>query len=143
MQHWIAGKSKTDKSWEVFVKNPQIVKAAHYNTSKRSGNSPDRVVDITDFRQLLMHLFATSVLWTHFQSADNWEEGADPGNKQLNFEEFRLACRSLCSTHAGEELTEEQIREDFVALDNNNSDSIQFLEVRLRRFLFILCLKWH
>lgn len=137
LQHWIAKKAKIDHSWQVFVKNPLIVKAAYNNSAKRSENGPDKIVDITDFRHLLLHLFATSVLWAHFQNADNWEEGADPGNKQLNFEEFRLACLSLCSTHAGENLTEEQIREDFIALDTNNSDSIQFLEVSNYCYTFV------
>ena len=140
LQNWIVAKAKMDPAWGIFTKNPQVVKAAHMNTAKRSGKvqNPDKVVDITDFRNLLMHLFATSVLWAHFQNADNWTDGEDLGNKQLNFEEFKLACVTLCSTHAGEQLTEEQILADFVALDTNNSNSIQFLEVSYGNYILYL-----
>jgi Ca2+-binding EF-hand superfamily protein len=127
---WIKNKAKTDPGYKIFVSNPQVVAVAHKNAARQGGGGFDKIISITEFRILLVQLFATSVLWSHFYNADAWEEAEDVGNKQLNFEEFKLACSTLCSTHAREQISEEQIRQDFVTLDTNNSDSIGFVEVR-------------
>ena len=88
------------------------------------------MVDVTDFRALLVHLFAISILWSHFQNADEWEQsGGEIGNRQLNFEAFKLACRTLTSSNAKEELTDHQIKLDFEMLDGNQSRTVGFFEV--------------
>mmetsp|Transcript_34206 Transcript_34206/g.32607 ORF Transcript_34206/g.32607 Transcript_34206/m.32607 type:complete len:529 (+) Transcript_34206:105-1691(+) len=89
-----------------------------------------KMVDVVQFKTLLIHLFAISILWSHFQNADDWEEsGGNIGTKQLNYESFKLACRTMSSGYAKEELSDEQIRTDFHLLDENQSSTIGFIEV--------------
>ena len=135
---WISAKAKTHHSWTVFADNPQVLAIAHKNATLRDPkiphSRPQKIVDITDFKALLVHLFATSLLWTHFYNADNWAPGDDVGNNQLNFEEFKLGVQTLCKAHASEVLSEEQLRRDFEELDTNLSDSIGFNEVMIDSF---------
>jgi len=126
--NWISMKARGDARWQVFLNEPQVLAIAHKNAS-RIGKKPQKIVDFTDFKVLLLNLFATSILWTHFVNADSWVGAADVGNKQLNFEEFKLACETLCSTHAGEKINDDQLRQDFDLLDTNMSNSVSFVEV--------------
>lgn len=57
------------------------------------------------------------------------QEGNDVGNKQLNLDEFRVACLTLTSAYARESLSNEQIETDFNNLDTNCNGSIGFVEV--------------
>lgn len=82
------------------------------------------------FKQFLIHLFVLSILWVHFKSADEWNEGNDTGNERLNYDEFKLASRTFCSAQANEELSEDKIRSDFALLDVDKSGSVEFIEVR-------------
>jgi hypothetical protein len=136
LQKWITLKATTDKgTWEVFKSNTQILSMAHKMASvsidAKSSPIAGKVVDVSEFRSLLIHLFSMSILWMHFEHADSWVDGGDSGNKQLNKEEFKLACKTLCSTHAHEELSDDQIDTDFNLLDTNQSGSIGFIEVHL------------
>ncbi len=70
-------------------------------------------------------------MWIHFS-------GGGAYDKQLNMAEFRLACKTLCRAHAHEDLSDEQIAEDFGMLDANNSGSIGFMEVRLYLFQIVM-----
>jgi hypothetical protein len=57
------------------------------------------------------------------------------GARDLNFDAFRLAVRTLTSTHAHEDLTDEELLEDFYEIDTNKSGTIGFHEVRLASHL--------
>lgn len=126
--------SKKDPCWGIFLTSGPVLAIAHKNACKHgdssSSVSSSKVVDVTEFRTLLVHLFAVSILWSHFENADQWEDsGGDIGNRQLNFDAFKLACRTLASTNAKEELRDEQILSDFRMLDENQSQTIGFVEV--------------
>jgi hypothetical protein len=126
--------SKKDPCWGIFLTSGPVLAIAHKNACKHGDSSSSvcssKVVDVTEFRTLLVHLFAVSILWSHFENADQWEDsGKDIGNRQLNFDAFKLACRTLASTNAKEELPDEQILSDFKMLDENQSQTIGFVEV--------------
>lgn len=89
----------------------------------------DHIVGLEAFKQFLVHLFVLSILWVHFKHADQWKEGQDCGNEKLNYNEFKLACRTFKSAQANEELTEEKIAADFKLLDLDNSGYLDFYEV--------------
>lgn len=134
VRDWMVNKSKVDPSWSIFLTSGPVLAVAHKNACKHGSTSSvnaSKTVNLTDFRTLLVHLFAISILWSHFQNADQWEEsGGDIGSKQLNFEAFKLACRTLTSSNAKEELSDDQIKSDFFLLDENQSQTIGFIEVR-------------
>jgi len=89
----------------------------------------DKVVDPHHFRDLLTHLFVLSILWVHFQNADNWRQGDDVGNNKLNFEEFRLASKTFTAAQAHENQTEQQMIDDFRLLDVDDDGYVDFFEV--------------
>lgn len=132
LQFWIQEKAKTEGgSWNIVVSHPAILKIAHLQSSKvRKGLLvSQRIVSVLDFRQLLLHLFAISILWVHFKNADEWAESDDVGNFTLSLQEFTLAVKSFTASHSGEEVSESQIEQDFRLLDVNNSNSLGFFEV--------------
>ena len=137
LEKWIKSKSSTEGgSWSFMISNPMIIKIAHAQAVKHSQRDEahfvnQKVVGLGDFRNLLIHLFAISILWVHFKNADDWVEGFDFGNLALSLEEFKLACRTISASHANESLTDEQIEQDFIRLDLNKNNSLAFLEVRL------------
>ena len=137
VRDWIIRKSTVDPSWNIFLTSGPVLAIAHKNACRHGDSSSSvtspKVVDVIEFKTLLVHLFAISILWRHFLNADEWEEsGADKiGTKQLNFDSFKLACRTLTSANAKEELTDDQIKSDFVLLDDNCSNTIGFTEVRV------------
>lgn len=136
VRDWIIRKSSVEPSWNIFLTSGPVLAIAHQNACKHGDSSScvsaPKVVDVIEFKTLLVHLFAVSILWRHFLNADQWEEsGAEKvGTKQLNFEAFKLACRTLSSANAKEDLSDEQIQADFLLLDGNCSNTIGFTEVR-------------
>lgn len=133
--NWIEANAKKDPAWNVFNKNKNVLAIAHKSASvsamgrQHANMRPEKIVDIIDFRTLLVELFVTSILWSYFITADNYEEGNDVGNKQLNLDEFRVACLTLTSAYARESLSNEQIETDFNNLDTNCNGSIGFVEI--------------
>ncbi len=134
-EKWIKMKAKQEggEVWSCFLPHPDIIKTAHAQAAKVVHNNPirtQRIVNIIDFRDLLIHLFVISILWIHFKNADSWVEGYDFGNLSLTLDEFRVACKSLSAANAHEEISDDQIEKDFKLLDSNYSNSLDFLEVR-------------
>lgn len=125
--------------WKSLIANIDVLKMAH-NHSCRPDNPKDKVIPQSivtkeDFKKLLIHVFAISILWIHFKNADDWIEGADVGNMSLTYEEFKLACMSLNSAQSGvEAISEEQMHKDYLLLDENKSNSITFNEVSECRY---------
>jgi len=129
LQKWILAKAAANPEggWALFKDHPQVMQIAHKSAGmgidSRSSSHAGKVVDVAEFRLLLMHLFAVSILLAHFEHAD------DMGSKQLGFEEFTMAVKTFCETHAHEQLTVDQLQEDFDLLDTNKSNTIGFVEV--------------
>lgn len=137
LQRWIKMKAfKEGGSWKSLLANPEVIQIAHEQAcikiGSKSSKTHKRVFDVTEFRLFLMHLFSISVLWVHFKNADQWEAGYDIGNDLLNLIEFRIAVQTLCRTHANEEISDEQLAEDFKMLDTQSRNHIGFLEVSIR-----------
>lgn len=135
VQYWITMKGKTDPIWSIFLTSGPVLTIAHKYACKhgdtRTSVSASKMVNVTEFKTLLVHLFAFSILWSHFANAEKWEEnGADLVGHRLNFEAFKLACRTFDSANAHEELNDSQIRTDFELIDSNFSGSVGFIEVR-------------
>lgn len=132
----MAEKASTEGgSWKYFVHNPQIYSLAHEHASKVV-NTNDRlflvkkkIVDLTQFRSLLVQLFAISILWAHFKKADEFLMGGDAYNEKLNFLEFKVGVSSFCAAYGQEEIDDEQLQQDFQTLDVDKSGSISFKEV--------------
>jgi hypothetical protein len=143
-ERWVKSKSHSEGgSWSFMLSNPIIIKVAHSQASKRTTTPGHRivhqkVVGIADFKNLLVHLFAISILWVHFKNADDWVEGFDFGNHTLTLEEFKLACRTVSASHCNEDISDSDIEESFYMLDTNKSGSIAFLEVCSSSFVFTL-----
>ncbi len=133
---WIHDKvtsSDSNNKWAFIASTPDVVKYAYHFAARRHPNVTlfpnQRIVTLSDFRDLLIHLFAVSILWVHFKNADDWEEGRDKGNLELNFEEFKLACHTITAAYGKESLNDEQLQQDFVAIDKDGSKSLDFFEV--------------
>lgn len=95
----------------------------------REHNPHGKVVSISEFRNLLINLFAISILWVHFDHAKNWGEGHDIDSKLLDREQFAMAYKTLIATEAHEEVSESQIDEDFALLDKSGRGLVGFMEV--------------
>eukprot|EP01031_Cornospumella_fuschlensis_P024580 gene24580-29698_t len=129
---WLHRKATSESGpWRFFVSHPEIVEVAHTQSSKLARNHK-KIVDVNDFRGLLIQLFAVSIFWTHFKRADECMilgDGTQSFDGKLNVEEFTLAVKSFCNAYGQEKLTDESIRSDFLALDKDNSGTLSLLEV--------------
>lgn len=132
---WLNKKAKQqvdDASyWKLFSSSTLAFTLAYEHSCSISGGVrvKDKVVDPHHFRDLLTHLFVLSILWVHFQNADNWRQGDDVGNNKLNFEEFRLASKTFTAAQAHENQTEQQMIDDFRLLDVDDDGYVDFFEV--------------
>ena len=127
-QRRIHEKAKTNtedaKFWGMLVQNGPVLKVAH-----KSASLVDKsVINISEYKAFLVHLFVASVLWRYFDFADNAfdDNGKD---QQLTFPQFKLAVQAFCRAHAGEDLDEQTIMDDFHLLDTNLSNTIGFMEI--------------
>jgi len=134
---WAQERSKTDPSWrKLFLDTGSgpVLNIAHKMACQHgdigSSVSNSHVVHIGEFRTLLLHMFAVSNFWCHFNNADRWEEsGGEVGAGDLNVDAFRLGVRTFNAAHAKEEVTDEEIQEYFDTIDSNQSGGIGFFEV--------------
>ena len=112
------------KFWGMLVQNGPVLKVAH-----KSASLVDKsVINVSEYKSFLVHLFVASVLWRYFDFADNAFD--DTGkDQQLTFPQFKLAVHAFCRAHAGEELDEQTIMDDFHLLDTNLSNTIGFMEI--------------
>lgn len=136
LEKWIQEKAATEGGgWKHFIHNPQIYTMAHEHASKyMNANSKlflvkKKIVDLPQFRALLVQLFAISILWLHFKRADEFLMGNDAYNCLLNRVEFKLGVKSFCAGYGHEEISDEQLDEDFDVLDKDKSGNISFTEV--------------
>ena len=147
VQHWIVSKSKTDPTWCIFLTSGPVLTIAHKYACKHgdthSSVSASKMVDITEFKTFFVHLFAITILWCHFQNAEEWEEsGEGPVDHRLKFQAFKLAWRTFDSANMHEELTDSLIKSDFDLIDVNFSGSVGFIEVRmLFNVHFLICIQ--
>ena len=137
----------TGGGWDIILCNEEILKIAHNRSAKtlvtvgdKGFAKPTKIVDVNEFRNLLVHLFVISTLWIHFKNADDWIEGGDVGNLSLSIEEFELALKTFTTKYSRESFTTHEINEAFLLLDTNKNDSIQFLEVSA---VCICCIQLH
>lgn len=123
--------------WSTFLTSGAVLKMSHKFAASSIDDSSSvtakSIVDVGEFRSLLIHLFATSIMWRHFISVNNWKDCEEDVPRmiaqKIDVDEFSVAVRSLCAAHEKEELTDEQLREDFNALDTNFSGKIGFIQV--------------
>lgn len=133
IENWVKAKRLSGGSWMVIMANPDVIQIAHKHASIQREDETvhrmKRIVDLVHFRSFLIHLYAISIIWIHFKNADDWLEGSDVGNLLLNKEEFTLACKSMCASHANESFDQAQLEKDFELLDVDKSGNLAFLEV--------------
>jgi hypothetical protein len=119
-----------DSCWGVFLTSGTVLAVAHKAAAAHGdfSHSVDarHIVDVTSFRALLIHLYATSILWRHFAGVKSWhDEGTqqeDLSHFKLNFEDYCLGVKSFCNAHCKEVLTEEVMKDDFEVLSGGNDD---------------------
>ena len=134
VQFWLAEKEKADPLWSIFLNSGPVLSIAHKYACKHgdthSSVSASKMVNVTEFRTLLVHLYAFTVLWCHFANAMKWEEsGSDVVGHKLNFQAFKLAFRTFDSANAHLDLNDKEIKADFEIIDSNFSSSVGFMEV--------------
>lgn len=132
MESWIKRQGdKIGEPWKSMIANPEVIEIAHAQScaAQSKAKPSEHVVTFEDFRPFLLHLYAFSVLWAHFENADNWVMGSDVGNKVLNYTEFALACRTLQGHDTDDAISELQIKADFRLMDVNGDGKLSFLEV--------------
>jgi hypothetical protein len=144
LNRWIRAKTESDGgAWKIFLANPEVIQFAHVQScslyKRHDTVLKKKVIGIDDFRSFLVHFFAISVFWVHFKNADEFVHSSDFGNMKLSFEEFKLAVKTLTATHLREDCSEEQLRDDFQALDHDKSNSLGFVEVRVAVCFDVLC----
>lgn len=120
------------------MSHPEIVAIAHCQScgghkdgENKIFSKPEKIVNIHFFRVLLIHLFVVSIFWVHFKKADEWNN-ADPADScrtKLTFEEFTLAVRSFCSAYGQEQITDEQLRQDFDSLGVDANGCVSLVNV--------------
>lgn len=134
IQTWVAAKAEQDPEscWATFRKSGVAMmmshKAAAMHMDSSSSVNSKKVVDITEFKAFLIHLYANTILWRHYIACYEGT-GEDDFKKKLSIREFSLACKSLCDVHAKETLTKAQLREDFQMLDENCDGLIGFVQI--------------
>jgi Ca2+-binding EF-hand superfamily protein len=127
-QRRITEKAKADteeaKFWQMLLQSGQVIKVAHKSASLQDKDA----INVSEYKALLVHVFVGSVLWRFFEFADSVVDD-DAGDKRLSFEEFRIAVHAFCKAHAGEDISDEVIRDDFHLLDTSMSNSIGFMQL--------------
>ena len=121
----------------MFITSGAVLSVAHKAAAEHidstSNSEAKHVVDVSEFRALLIHLYAVSILWRHFAGVLHLNidggEGEDMSHKSLSESEFKLAVRSFCHAHAKEEISDEELAKDFQDLDKTLSGSIGFISV--------------
>jgi len=145
LQKWIVQnikkqKNPNDSCWSIFLNCGTVIKMAHKaacgHLSAGSPMASRTGVDITEFRSLLIHLYAMSILWRHFASQSMYKQSAGSSNERLELsskkmdeDEFKIAVRGLCAAHAGEILSDEELLSDFVSIDTNMIGLVGFVQV--------------
>ena len=133
---YIYTKTKSNKHWSMFLRNPQIIDLAHQaacmefseSTVQPISDQSRRVVKVDQFRLLLMHLYVNSILWTHFENATRCVKSGN-ANGKLGFQEFKLACMTLSHSRGLPAPTDEQLMLDFKLIDGRGLNSVSFTEV--------------
>lgn len=135
IQEWIAKKavSYPDSCWSVFLSSGNAIMMSHKSAATNNMLvSSRKEIDISDFKSFLIHLYAMSVLWKHFASADQFtaeHHSGDLYRKKLNMQEFFLACKSLCDSHGQDVPTKKLLKEEFRRLDDNCDGLIGFVQI--------------
>lgn len=136
LHSWIKRKADAEKGmWALLINREEILQLAHHHASKQAeaisdvNMIPQKIVDAHDFKRLLIHLFAISTMWVHFKNADDWVQSSDFGNLQLSLDEFKLACSTLNASYRNEQISDQQLSQDFDALDTNKDGFLEFMEV--------------
>lgn len=138
-----------DSCWTVFLTSGTVLAVAHKAAAAHGDftQSVDarHIVDVSSFRALLIHLYATSILWRHFAGVkkqshkEDSSHSYDESKAKLDFDDFCMACRSFVNAHCKEELTDEVLREDFELLGNGHNH-VGFMQVRKKNCCFTILL---
>ena len=143
---WV--ESNAEKSpnscWTVFLTSGTVLAAAHKAAAAHGDftRSVDarHIVDVSSFRALLIHLYATSILWRHFSGVKNWRDDVsseqDLSHFKLNMEDFSLGVQSFCNAHCKEEISDDKLKEDFEMLSGGSGgEFVGFMQVCIGAFV--------
>lgn len=145
---WIQERSQTNGgAWRFFISHPEIIAISHLQASNHIKMNPytrrpEKIVDISDFRALMVQLFVVSILWVHFKKADDWQsehELHDAYTGIITEDEFAMAVKTFCAAYGQSELSEDEIRGDYRSLDPENTGRVTFLQVSSSSCLLGTC----
>jgi Regulator of G protein signaling domain len=129
---WVATNAAKDSMWDMFTTGP-VLGIAHKMAALHADNAAvaaSNVIDFSEFKTLLVHMYALSIMYVHFTVADNWEgSGGEVGGQDLNVESFKLAVRTFVHEFAQEDLSDADIKSDFQTIDANQSEGVGFFEI--------------
>lgn len=144
-QGWISDNARKfpDSSWSLFERMGVVLMCAHKAGACHLDNAERmvkqrKVYDISDFRAVLLHLYAFSIFWRHYNASDN-KPSRIMIKKKMDELEFAQACQSLASAHGCSFIGVDQLKEDFGEVDTNYSGSVGFIQVCVL-FLLFYCL---
>lgn len=103
------------------------VAACHMDNEERLMKQR-KIVDISDLRALLLHMYAFSVFYRHFSASDN-KPSRMMQKKKMNELEFVVACESLCYAHGCSPIPVDTLKSDFLELDSNYSGSLGYIQI--------------
>lgn len=136
VQEWIAQKaiSEPNSCWTTFRSSGSAImmshKAAATHMDSESTIAARKVVDISEFKAFLIHLYANTILWTHYIAVAGHNSDEENFRKKLTLHEFSLACKSLNDAHLKEPLSKDLLRSDFQMLDENCDGLVGFVQVK-------------
>ncbi len=138
LQVWIKKEAleNPDSMFTSFQAHGLISMLAHKAAAKRtdvsSSVSSRNIVDICEFRYLLIHLYALSMIYRHFNCSEVWN-GHVHANidhlKKLDDAGFAVAVQSLYYVRCGEILSDAVVTSDFLFLDSDYDGIVGFVQV--------------
>lgn len=150
LQRWINVNAEEypDSAFTILKNSGLVTMLAHKCAARHMDTSSSvcskNLVDISEFRSLLIHIYALSLIYRHFAATGLWEGetkiNGEIFSSKLDHRMFGRAAKSLCLAHVDEDVMEEQLEKDFLLVNLNYSGAVGFVQVIMIMSYFIMYL---